>query len=220
MKALIINCTLKSSPSISNTQALIDKGVKILQSENVDTEVVKLVDYNIKPGTSTNEGEGDEWPLILQKIKACNIFIIGSPVWVGRLASTAQRIIERMDAIFHEEGFTNEKNGQFFTYNKVAGCLITGNEDGAHSCVAHVLWAMQEFGFTIPPNVNSYWVNKAGPGKSYIEAGGERHLYTNKTLYNTIYNLIYFARLLKQNPITTNLKRLAEIAKQESDSAE
>ncbi len=53
----------------------------------------------------------DEWELILEKIKDCNIFIIGTPVWVGRLASTAQRIIERLDAIFHEEGFTNEENG-------------------------------------------------------------------------------------------------------------
>jgi multimeric flavodoxin WrbA len=220
MKALIINCTLKKSPSISNTQALIDKAVKILHNENVETEVVRLVDYDIKPGTATDEGDGDEWPLILEKIKRCNIFIIGTPVWVGRLASTAQRIIERLDAIFHEDGFTNEENGQYFTYNKVAGCLVTGNEDGAHSCVAHVLWAMQEFGFTIPPNVNAYWVNKAGPGKSYIEAGGERYLYTNKTLYNTIYNLLYFANLLKHHPITTNLKQLAEIAKQESDPDE
>ena len=123
---MIINCTLKKSPSISNTQNLIDKGVKILQKENVETEVVRLVDYDIKPGTSTNEGDGDEWPLILEKIKQCNILIIGTPVWVGRLASTAQRVIERLDAIFHEEGFTDEENGQYFTYNKVAGCLVYG----------------------------------------------------------------------------------------------
>lgn len=220
MKALIINCTLKKSPSISNTQALIYKAVKILEKENVETEVVRLVDYDIKPGTSTNEGDGDEWPLILEKIKQCNILIIGTPVWVGRLASTAQRVIERLDAIFHEEGFTDEENGQYFTYNKVAGCLGTGNEDGAHSCAAQVLWAMQEFGFTIPPNVNAYWVNKAGPGKSYIEAGGERHLYTNKTLYNTVYNLLYFANLLQQHPINTNLIKLAEVAKLESDPEE
>ena len=75
MKALIINCTLKKSPSISNTQALIDKAVKILQKENIETEVVRLVDYDIKPGTSTDEGDGDEWPLILQKLSAV-IFLL------------------------------------------------------------------------------------------------------------------------------------------------
>lgn len=97
--------------------------------------------------------------------------------------------------------------------------MVTGNEDGAHSCAAHVLWAMQEFGFTIPPNVNAYWVGKAGPGLSYMEDGGERYLYTYKTLYSTIYNLIYFSNLQKQHPITTNLLKLAEIAKQENDRA-
>jgi multimeric flavodoxin WrbA len=111
MKALIINCTLKKSPSISNTQALINKAVKILQKENVETEVVRLVDYDIKPGTSTDEGNGDEWLLILEKIKQCNIFIIGTPVWVGRLASTAQRVIERLDAIFMKKDLLTKKTG-------------------------------------------------------------------------------------------------------------
>jgi multimeric flavodoxin WrbA len=85
MKALLINCTLKRSPETSNTQALINKAVRILQKENADTEVLRLVDYDIKPGTSTNEGDGDEWPLILEKIKGCDIFIIGTPVWLDGL---------------------------------------------------------------------------------------------------------------------------------------
>lgn len=93
MKALIINCTLKKSPTTSNTQALIDKAVRIFQKESVEAEVVRLVDYDIKPGTATDEGDGDEWPLILEKIKQCHILIIGTTVWVGRLASTAQRVI-------------------------------------------------------------------------------------------------------------------------------
>jgi hypothetical protein len=54
-----------------------------------------------------------------------------------------------------KRGTTDEKTGQYFTYNKVVGCLITGNEDGAHSCAAQVLWSMQELGYTIPPNVNA-----------------------------------------------------------------
>jgi len=59
-------------------------------------------------------------------------------------------------------------------YKKVGGCLITRNEDGAHSCAAQVLWAMQQVGFTILPNVNAYWVGKARCEKVHIEAGGER----------------------------------------------
>ena len=216
MKALIINCTLKASPAFSNTEALIKKAAKQLEEQGARTEIIRLVDYDVKPGNDSDEGDGDQWPEILQKIKECDIFIIGAPIWMGRLASTAQRVIERMDAIFHEDGFTDEKTGQYFTYNKVAGCLITGNEDGAHSCAAHLLWAMQELGFTIPPNVNTYWVGLAGAGKDYVEAGGEKHFYTNYTLRWMIANLTWFAKLLKENPIGSNLTELRELAKKES----
>ncbi len=77
---------------------------------------------------------------------------------------------------------------------------------------------MQEFGFTVPPNANTYWVGMAGPGPSYIEAKGERYLYTNKTLRYLIHNTVYFANLLKQYPIPTNLNELAQEAQKESDS--
>lgn len=215
MKALIINCTLKPSPAFSNTAALVKKAEDQLKENGVETEVIRLVDYDVKPGNDSDEGNGDEWPQLLEKVKACDIFIIGAPIWMGHLASTAQRVIERLDAIFHEDGFTNDK-GQFITYNKVAGCLITGNEDGAHSCAAQVLWSMQELGFTIPPNVNAYWVGMAGAGKDYVEAGGEQYFYTNYTLRWMIANLVWFAKLLKANPIATDVNEIRKLAKKES----
>jgi multimeric flavodoxin WrbA len=217
MKALIINCTLKPSPAFSNTGALINKAKLQLEENGIETEVIRLADHEIKSGNATHLGKGDEWPQILEKIKACDIFIIGTPIWMGHLASTSQRVIERLDAIFHEDGFTNEENGQYFTYGKVAGVLITGNEDGAHSCAAQVLWSMQELGFTIPPNVNAYWVGMAGGGKDYVEAGGEKFYYTNYTLRWMIANLTWFAKLLKTNPIPTNLNEIEKLAKKESD---
>ncbi len=216
MKALIINCTLKSSPEFSNTGALAQKAASQLAAEGIQTEVIRLLDYEIKPGTESDMGNGDEWPILLRKIKACDIFIIATPIWMGHVASTTQRLIERLDAIFHDKDLSDPATGQFFTYNKVAGCLITGNEDGAHSCAAQVLWAMQESGFTIPPNVNAYWVGMAGAGKDYVEAGGEQWYYTNYTLRYTTANLAWFARLLKANPISTNLNDLKELAKKES----
>jgi multimeric flavodoxin WrbA len=217
MKALFINCTLKPSPKFSNTEALIMKAAGQLQELGADTEIIRFVDYDVKPGTSSDEGNGDEWPKILEKIRACDIFVIGTPIWMGHLASTAQRIIERLDDVFYNDELSDENTGQFFPYNKVAGCLVTGDEDGAHSCAAQVLWAMQEVGFTIPPNVNAYWVGLAGGGDNYVEAGGERYFYTNYSLRYMTANLAWFARLLKDNPIDVNLKELREIAKKESD---
>jgi multimeric flavodoxin WrbA len=216
MKALFINCTLKPSPAFSNTGAMVQKAITQFTALDIDSEELRLVDYNVKPGTESDMGKGDDWPGILEKIKACDILVIATPIWMGHIASTTQRLIERLDAIFHDDDLADATTGQFFTYNKVAGCLITGNEDGAHSCAAQVLWAMQESGFTIPPNVNAYWVGLAGAGDDYVEAGGEQYYYTNYTLRYMTANLAWFARLLKANPITTNLNQLRELAKKES----
>ncbi len=220
MKALIINCTLKRSPNFSNTGAMAEKTAAQFKDLGIETEIIRLNDYNVLTGNTSNEGDGDEWPQILEKIKSCNIFLIATPIWMGHLASTSQKVIERLDAIFRDEDLSDKNNGQYMPYNKVAGCLITGNEDGAHSCAAQVLWSLQEVGFTIPPNVNAYWVGLAGGEKDYVEAGGERYLYTNKTLRYMTSNLAFFAKLLAANPITTNLLEEDKKAEAESDKEE
>jgi len=66
LKAVILNCTLKRSPEISNTRALIDKAIKLFQEKGVETEVIRMVDHNIPFGVSSDEGEDDEWPEILK----------------------------------------------------------------------------------------------------------------------------------------------------------
>jgi multimeric flavodoxin WrbA len=215
IKALIINCTLKPSPTKSNTQLLADKVVAELKNLNVATESIRLVDFDIKRGVSSDENNGDQWPEILEKIKQCDICIIATPIWMGRSASTVQQIFERLDDVFYNKDLQKE-NGQFFAYNKVAGAIITGNEDGAHEVAAHILWGMQEVGFTIPPNVNTYWVGMAGGSKNYGDGEGERHFYTNKTNLYMAQNLAYMARLLKANPIPTDFNAINERAKKES----
>lgn len=219
MKALIINCTLKRSPEFSNTGALAEKAMKLLEENRLEVEpdMVRLVDYDIKPGTASDMKDGDEWPEILEKIKKCDIFIIATPIYMGYPSSVAQRVIERLNAVLYEKNMKNEGNGQYITYNKVAGCLVTGNRDGAHNCVAQVLWSLQELGFTIPPNANAYWEGMAGNDKSYAEAGGRKNFYTNYTLRRMADNLVYFAKILRAYPITNNLAQLEQLAKDESD---
>ena len=69
MKALIINCTLKHSPAFSNTGALAKKAEDQLKANGISTETIRFVEYDVKPGNSTDMGNGDEWPQILEKIK-------------------------------------------------------------------------------------------------------------------------------------------------------
>lgn len=210
LKAVILNCTLKKSPKVSNTRALIDKVVTLMKPMGVACEVVRVVDHRIPFGVSSNEGDGDDWPKLLKKLIAADIIIIGTPIWFGVRSAVAQLVIERLDGTYAEG---DPDTGQFPLYNKVAGVIVTGNEDGAHDAAATTLFNLSHLGCVVPPNADCYWVGDAGPGPSYIEAGGEKHMYTNKTARYMAHNLVYMANLLKQNPIPTNLRHLIEEAK-------
>ncbi len=212
-----MNCTLKKSPETSNTQAFIANAEKLFHELDVKTESIRVVDKNVKFGNTSDEGDGDEWPLILQKVKESDIVIIATPVWRGDRSAVAKLIAERFDGIWSE---ANEENGQYPTFNKVAGALVDGNEDGAKKAISSILFDLSEHGFTVPVNAFSYYVGKAGPGPAYIEAGGDKHFFTNRTLYTMVYNMVHLAKILKTNPYTTNLNQLKEKAKKISNSQE
>lgn len=79
MKALILNCTPKTSPETSNTATLAGVLVEALRGKGVDVDEVRLADRSIPPGVLTDMGEGDEWPAIHQQILAAEILIVASP---------------------------------------------------------------------------------------------------------------------------------------------
>lgn len=215
LKAVFLNCTLKRAPEISNTRALIDKVIDLMLPLWIQAEVIRVVDHRIAFGVSSNEGEGDEWPTILATLKGADIIVIGTPIWFGVRSSVAQLVIERLDGTYAEG---DPATGQFPLYGKVAGVVVTGNEDGAHDAAANTLFNLSHLGCVVPPNADCYWVGDAGPGPSYIDAGGDRHMYTNKTARYMAHNLAYFAHLLKEHPIPTNLKKL--IAEAEAASTD
>ena len=210
MKALFLNCTLKKTPETSNTQAFIDEAIKELKTLDVATEQLRVVDYNVKFGNSSDEGNGDEWPIILKKIKDTDILIIATPIWRGDRSSIAKIVAERLDGIWSE---ANEENGQYPTFNKVAGVMVDGNEDGAKKAISSICFDLSEHGFSLPVNAFTYYVGKAGPGPAYIEAEGDKHLFTNRTMFLMLHNLVHLAKCMKGNPYNTNIKALNEKAK-------
>ena len=160
------------------------------------------MDYNVPFGVESDLGDGDEWPQILDKMVAADIIIIATPIWFGVRGSVAQLVIERLDGTYRQ---INADTGQFPLYGKIAGVVVTGNEDGAHDVSATTLYNLSHFGLVVPPNVDCYWVGDAGPGASYVEAGGDRHVYTNRGARLLAYNTYFFAQLMAGNPIPTNL---------------
>jgi multimeric flavodoxin WrbA len=210
MKALILNCTLKKTPDRSHTEALVKSAVKEFKKLDVECELIRVVDFNILPGVDSDMGEGDDWPKIIKKIRECQIVVIGTPIWVGGESSMCQRIIERLDAMFYDKKLQDPNNGQYIFYNKVAGVVVTGNEDGAQAVHARLFMALNEFGATIPPNVGSYWVGEAGPGPSYID-GGQSSKYTQRITVLMVQNLVAMAKILEATPIQTNLSELNKL---------
>src|SRR5690606_27936379 len=164
LKALFLNCTLKKSPEVSNTEAFINEAEKIVHELDVETEIVRVVDHNVKFGNTSDEEVGDEWPMILNKVKEADILIYATPIWRGDRSSVAKMVAERFDGVMSEG---TRENGQYFTYNKVAGVMVDGNEDGAKKAISSLLYDLSEHGFTVPINAMTYYVGKAGPGPSY-----------------------------------------------------
>jgi multimeric flavodoxin WrbA len=197
LTALGLNCTLKKSPETSNTEALMSRVMDLMSDHGAETEILRPVDYEIPFGVTSDEGDGDEWPQILAKIKAADILLMGMPIWFGVRSSVMQMVIERLDGTYDE---INE-NGQYPLYNKVAGVVVTGNEDGAHASAETTLFNLTHLGCAVPPNADTYWVGEAGPGPSYLDAGGPEHPYTQRTSSWCAHNLLHMAVILRDHPI-------------------
>jgi multimeric flavodoxin WrbA len=197
LTALGLNCTLKKSPERSHTEALMSRVLGLMADHGVETELIRPVDYAIAFGVTSDEGDGDEWPQVLDKVKRADILLMGMSIWFGVRSSVTQMVIERLDGTYNE---TNEQ-GQYPLYNKVAGVVVTGNEDGAHASAETTLFNMTHLGCVVPPNADTYWVGDAGPGPSYLDAGGPEHPYTQRTSSWCAHNLLHMAVILREHPI-------------------
>lgn len=79
MRALVLSCTLKHCPEPSNTEALAKVLTDELAQHGVTSELVRLVDLQIKPGVQSDMGAGDDWPAVRKKILSREILVIATP---------------------------------------------------------------------------------------------------------------------------------------------
>ncbi len=198
MRCLVLNCTLNPSPATSNTEALARVVMEALDKRDIETELVRVVDHDVKPGVSSDEGDGDEWPAIHDKILGAEILIVATPTWLGRPSSVAQRVLERLDALLSEE----DDDGRPVAYNRVAGVVVTGNEDGAHHVISEISGGLIDVGFTIPGQAWTYWNKGPGPGDSYLETDDdEGKEWSHTTGRAMASNLAAVARALGERPV-------------------
>ncbi len=195
LRALVLVCSLKQSPAESSSELLGREVLAALADHDVDGEIIRVVDHHVRFGVSTDEGDGDEWPQIRQKILDSDILVIATPIWMGQPASPCKIVLERLDAELSE----TDDAGRLLTYGKVAGCAVVGNEDGAHRVVADVFQALNDVGFTIPAAGSTYWVGEAKQKKDYKDAGPKPET-TGAATKTLAAHAAQLARLLRDRP--------------------
>jgi multimeric flavodoxin WrbA len=199
LNAFFINCTLKRSPEVSNTQALMDISMEIMRRNGVEVDGIRWVDHDVAIGVwpdMTEHGwERDAWPQIFERVMAADILVLGMPIWLGEKSSVATHVIERLYGNSH---LLNDA-GQYAYYGRVAGCLVTGNEDGIKHCAMNTLYSLQHLGYVIPPQADAGWIGEAGPGPSYLDpgSGGPENEFTNRNTTFATWNLLHLARMLR-----------------------
>jgi multimeric flavodoxin WrbA len=199
LRAIYINSTLKKSPEVSNTQGLMDISAEIMRRQGVEVATIRAVDHDIATGIwpdMTEHGwESDEWPELFERVMAADILVLGTPIWIGQHSSVCSRVIERL---YGNSSQLNE-HGQYTYYGRVAGCIVTGNEDGIKHCSMGILYSLQHLGYTIPPQADAGWIGEAGPGPSYLDegSGGPENDFTNRNTTFMTWNLLHLARMLK-----------------------
>jgi multimeric flavodoxin WrbA len=197
LEVLVLNASLKQSPEISNTGEVADLVLDFMKRHGVRGEVVRLADHMIPRGLGFREGPDDDWPQIVGKIKAADVVIFASPIWWGGRSSLMQRVIERLDSLDEEY----IASGRSALYNKVAGVVITGSEDGALSTLGSIMMVLTFMGFTLPPECAAYWVGEVGDPPSQDREKRLRNQATPHIAKNLARNLVYYGRLLKQHPL-------------------
>ncbi|PNU06106.1 flavodoxin family protein [Novosphingobium guangzhouense] len=197
LKALALNCTLKSNAKEASST---DTMIAVLKQAFSDcqvtiTETVRAAALDIRAGVTSDEGDGDAWPALREKILAHDILVFGGPIWMGQISSVAKRVLERMDAFLSE----TDDQGRMPSYGKVAVAAIVGNEDGAHFSSAQLFQALNDVGWTIPAVAACYWVGEAMGSTDFKDLATTPEKVT-ETAKMVAGNAARLAGLLQKNP--------------------
>ena len=202
LRALFVNTSLKKASEESHTRLLLDVSASMMQRAGVSVDHVHVLDHVIPPGVypdMTEHGfDRDDWPALWERVRAADILVVGTPIWLGEESSVCRVLIERL---YGMSGMLNDK-GQSVFYGKTGGCVITGNEDGIKHSAMTILYALGHLGYTIPPQADCGWIGEAGPGPSYGDEvdgrpAGFDNDFTRRNTTIMTWNLMHLALMLK-----------------------
>ena len=192
LTAIALVCTLKPSPARSSSELMATQILDALKDHDVAGEVVRVVDFDVKPGVEADMGDGDDWPALREKVLAADILVFSTPIWLGHASSVAHRVLERLDAELGAEGNPAP-------FGKVAVVAVVGNEDGAHAVCADVFQGLNDVGFTIPAAAGAYWNGEAMGSVDYQDLPAVPEL-VQQTIDNVASSAAHLAGLLRAAP--------------------
>ncbi|MGW4632001.1 flavodoxin family protein [Nocardia sp. NPDC004415] len=192
LRALALVCTLKSSPAPSSSVLIAEQVLAELAGHGVTGAAVRVADFDVRPGVSADEGDGDQWPEIRRRVLDADIVLLSTPTWMGHLSSIAQRALERLDA----EVSNTDELGRPAAFGKLGLAAVVGNEDGAHKIVADTFQALNDVGFTIPAQGCTYWNGEAMGSVDYNDLS-ETPDAVRETTSTMARNAAHLARLLR-----------------------
>lgn len=175
MKAVGI---LGSPRKNSNTEFMLNKALSVLESKGVDTELIPLRDYDIRPCdacyTCWKKGEctqEDDLQAVLEKMVEADAILVGSPVHFGFAHSKLWSLLSRA-------GFSTAQDNPF--YRKIGGPVAVARRAGHNTTFSQLLLWFFIKGFVVPGS--TYW-NVAVAGSS-----GERDAHRDEEGINTVEN--------------------------------
>lgn len=194
LKAIALNCTLKASGEPSSTDRMIALLLRDLAGHGAEGPVVRVVDHDIKPGVTSDEGPGDAWPDLRRRVLEADILVLGTPIWLGQPSSVCKRVLERMDAFLGE----TDEQGRMVSFGKVALVAVVGNEDGAHHVSAELFQALNDVGFTLAAGAACYWVGEAMSKTDFKDLADVPDVVASTSAF-AARNAAHLARFLKNN---------------------
>src|SRR3546814_15574258 len=64
--------------------------------------MARVVDQDVRFGVSTDEGDGDEWQQLRERMLAADILVIVTPIWLGQPSAVCKMVLERRDGELSE----------------------------------------------------------------------------------------------------------------------
>ncbi|MEM9544028.1 MAG: NAD(P)H-dependent oxidoreductase, partial [Cyanobacteria bacterium P01_E01_bin.42] len=202
LQVLLVNCTLKKSPEISEIEALWEAIAPIYRQKGCQIHQLRAINLQILP----NEGEGEEFSCLLELLRHADILILGTPLFGGMPSSECQKAIARL------QGVSSLKTGQLPFYNKIFGLIAIGEAMGG-GAIAQICYQFGQLGFTNPPHNTVVWWRSPDSEADFSEAGGKNSFSINRDARLLVENSCSLAQMLRQTPLQTNVREATREAK-------